>query len=81
MKCYDAIKSIDISVRKAFEKAGLLSMNTERDLQIYEQVDAYLRTGTAKDLKTACTWAEDISNIGEFQIYRIYKRLSSDVNC
>jgi hypothetical protein len=78
MTAYESIKKIDKLSLKGLVKCGFISPNIERDLQIYEMVSAYIKTGSK--LMDACLKAEDLTNIKELAIYLIYKKLGSEVN-
>jgi len=78
MTVYESIKKIDKLSLKGLVKGGFISPNIERDLQIYEIVSAYIKTGSK--LMDACLKAEDLTNIKDISIFRIYKKLAGEVN-
>lgn len=80
MKVYEAIKLIPDETLRAFVKAGLISINTQRDVQIYEKVQAYMQTG-CKSFAQACLNVEALlgREIEDKQIYRIYKKLDCEI--
>jgi hypothetical protein len=83
MTVYNAIKSMDKATLKAFIKAGLISCNTERNMQIYEKIEAYKQTENVC-LTDACLMVEahlNFKGIKERQIRNIYNSFKSEIVC
>lgn len=80
MKVYDLLKEINPKTIKKLVMVGVFPVNTQRDMDIYEKMKAYM-TSTGNNVTDACFEIEAMmgKHPGERQIRTIYNRLNEEL--
>ena len=77
MQIYDFIKQNEDIIKIIVKNGITIDFNIYRNMNIYLKIESFLLQG--KNLQWACFELEKETGITETQIFRIYKRMKSEI--